>query len=328
MQALRLSSLTAKGKSVIRFVKPKVALRLKGNPNLLEGLPCGQCVGCRLERSRQWAVRMMNEADLHSDNFFITLTFDDEHLLKRDNPLSLDKKEFQDFMKRLRRRISDPNDKFFIPSFSELLPKDERNYVRFFMCGEYGELFKRPHYHAVLFGIDFPDKQLHKIKDGMRYYTSDFIRELWPYGFNVITDVTFDTCAYVARYIMKKHLGQDAWKNYFDYIDEETGELIGHRIPEYTTMSRRSGIGKLWLDKYLQDVYPRDKIFMRNRGFMKPPKYYDTQYEIINPLDYSRIKRDRIDQAIIRSDNSTPERLHAAEVIKLQQINVLKRNLE
>ena len=98
-------------------------------------------------------------------------------LAKRDEPMSLNKREFQLFMKRLRKRFSN---------------------VRYFMCGEYGDLFKRPHYHAILFGLDFPDKQLHKIKDGMRYYTSDILHDLWPSGFNVISDVTFDTCAYVA----------------------------------------------------------------------------------------------------------------------------------
>ncbi|QXP08404.1 MAG: replication initiator protein [Arizlama microvirus] len=305
MQALRLSSLTAKGKSVIRFIDRKDQSHA-GNPNLLQGLPCGQCTGCRLERSRQWAIRMMNEADCHSDNSFITLTFNDEFLMKRETPMSLDKRDFQLFMKRLRKCVNKP--------------------IRYFMCGEYGDLFKRPHYHAILFGLDFPDKQLHKIKDGMRYYTSSLLADVWPFGFNVITDVTFDSCAYVARYIMKKHLGKDAWLQYFDYIDEETGELVGHRIPEYTTMSRRSGIGKAWLDKYLQDVFPRDKIFLRGRGWMKPPKAYDSYYEIINPDDYSRIKQSRIESAL--ANPKSEQQLVAAKHIKEQQIKLLTRNLE
>lgn len=308
MQALRLDSLTANGKSVIKFVSSETAKSLLSHPGLLSGLPCGQCVGCRLERSRQWAVRMMNEADLHESNSFITLTFDDDNLFKRDVPLSLDKRDFQLFMKRFRERLKIP--------------------LRYFMCGEYGELFKRPHYHAVIFGFDFPDKQLYKIKDGMRYYTSNFLSDLWPFGFNVVTDVTFDTCAYVARYIMKKHLGKDAWKNYFEYFDELTGEFVGQRIPEYTTMSRRPGIGKDWLDTYLQDVYPRDKIFMRGRGFSRPPKYYDSLYEIIDPVDHSRIKAQRVEQALLNSPDDVTQHLIAKQIIKLKQIKVLSRNLE
>lgn len=293
-QALKLSSLTRLGKAVIRFIKNGSAV---GDPRLLTGLPCGQCVGCRLERSRQWAIRMMNEADLHSDNCFITLTFDEPHLQARDNPMSLNKREFQLFMKRLRKAFP--------------------NKLRYFMCGEYGDLFQRPHYHSILFGCDFSDKVLFKIKDGKRYYTSALLSQLWPFGFCVITDVTFDTCAYVARYIMKKVFGKKSFEHY------------GQRIPEYTTMSRRSGIGKAWLDKYLQDVYPRDKIFCRDKKiFCKPPKAYDSYYEIINPEDFSRIKQDRVISAALKADDNTPQRLHSKKVVKLSQIKVLNRNLE
>lgn len=304
MQAIRSDSFNSNGKRPLTFI-PRLDTKWDGHPNLVKGLPCGQCTGCRLERSRQWAIRMMNEADMHDDNCFITLTFDDDSLVKRDEPMSLDKRDFQLFMKRLRKKFSN---------------------VRYFMCGEYGDLFKRPHYHAILFGINFSDKQLHKIKDGMRYYTSAILSDLWPFGFNVITDVTFDTCAYVARYIMKKHLGKDAHLHYDGHLNDETGEIIGHRIPEYTTMSRRSGIGKAWLDKYLQDVFPRDKIFLRGRGFMKPPKAYDSYYEVLNPVDHARIKQSRIESAL--ANPKSEQQLHAAKVIKETQIKVLTRNLE
>ena len=333
MQAIRTTILTKSGKNVIKFVKANFDKSIQSSPDFLSGLPCGQCTGCRLERSRQWAIRMMHEAQMHQDNCFITLTFDDDHLFDVksrgvDNPMSLHKPEFQAFMKRLRTRISDPNDSLFIPEFSKELPLEERKVVRFYMCGEYGEKYKRPHYHAIIFGLDFSDKQLEKIDNGMRYYSSATLRELWPSGNNIITDVTFDSCAYVARYIMKKHLGKDAWMQYFDYIDENTGECVGHRVPEYTIMSRRSGIGKEWLDKYLEDIYPKDKVFMRGRGYSKPPKYYDSQYEIIDPEDLSRIKQARIEAAKLRSDDNTPGRLHAKQSVKDAQISVLKRNLE
>jgi hypothetical protein len=223
--------------------------------------------------------------------------------------MSLDKSEFQKFMKRLRKAF--PNKR-----------------IRYYMCGEYGEKSRRPHYHAILFGIDFPDKVLVKIVDGRRYYSSAMLRDLWPFGNNIVTDVTFDTCAYVARYIMKKVLGKDAWKSYFEYLDELTGEIVGQRVPEYTTMSRRSGIGKEWLDKYLLDVYPKDKIFMRGRGYSRPPKYYDSLYEIISPTDFMSLKQARVDAACKNSDDNTPVRLHAKQVVKLAQISVLKRDLD
>lgn len=308
MQAIRLSSITSKGKNPLKFVSKETANKLKSHMRLVEGLPCGQCTGCRLERSRQWAVRIMHESQLHTQNCFITLTFTEEALQARENPKSLDKREFQLFMKRLRKHFKDSK-------------------LRYYMCGEYGETLKRPHYHAIIFNLDFSDKQLFKIQDGKRYYTSQILSKLWPYGFNVITDVNFDTAAYVARYIMKKHLGKNAWKNYYEYSDEN-GELIGHRIPEYTTMSRRSGIGKDWLDKYLRDVYPHDRVFVKGKGYFKPPKYYDTLYEVIDPVDHSRIKEQRITTALSKAADNTIDRLIAKAKVKLSQIKNLKRTLE
>lgn len=307
MQALKLDSKTKNGKSVIRFIKKQDAHKFKGNPNLLEGLPCGQCTDCRLNRSKEWAIRCMHEADLHKENCFITLTFDEEHLLKRVNPMSLDKRDFQLFMKRLRKRV----------------PK-----IKFYMCGEYGELTRRPHYHACIFGYDFPDKKLYTIRNGNRLYTSDILSELWPLGFSTIGSLTFDSAAYVSRYIMKKALGKNAWKNYFEYVDEQTGELIGLRLPEYTTMSRRSGIGKEWLVKHFADVYTGDKIFRRGKGFIgKPPKYYDSQFEIINPSRLSEIKQARIEEAKANAQADSSYHNFARQKIKLQKISILKRGL-
>ncbi|MEO5355656.1 MAG: hypothetical protein H7835_21005, partial [Magnetococcus sp. XQGC-1] len=93
----------------------------------------GQCVGCRLERSRQWAIRVMHEASQHEHNCFITLTYNDDNLPANG---SLNYRHFQNFMKRLR--------KYYV-EFT----------VRFYMCGEYGENFARPHYHACIFAIMF-----------------------------------------------------------------------------------------------------------------------------------------------------------------------------
>ena len=167
-----------------------------------EKLPCGQCVGCRLERSRQWAIRCMHEAQMHEDNCFITLTFNPESLDDRSNPWSLDVRDFQLFMKRLRKKYGAG--------------------IRFYHCGEYGELNKRPHYHACIFGFDFPDKRLWKVTNsGHRLYISESLDELWPFGFCTIGNVTFESAAYVARYIMKKVNG-DAAADHYEWIDEDT----------------------------------------------------------------------------------------------------------
>ena len=144
-------------------------------------LPCGQCVGCRLEYSRQWAMRCLDESKMHKENSFITLTYDQKHL-PVDN--SLDKRAFQLFMKRLRKRL------------------DKR--VRFYHAGEYGEKNGRPHYHAILFNFDFPDKKLHTIRNGYPVWISKSLDEIWGLGICEIGTVTYESAAYVARYIVDK----------------------------------------------------------------------------------------------------------------------------
>lgn len=253
-------------------------------------LPCGQCIGCKLERSRQWAIRCMHESTLHKHNSFITLTYNNDHLPKNQN---LNKKHFQDFMKRLRKTYGAG--------------------IRFFHCGEYGDKKGRPHYHACIFGLEFKDKKIWKIHKGQKYYTSESLEKLWPFGFSTIGDVTFQSAAYVARYITKKITGKNAFLHY-NKIDLETGEILREIQPEYTTMSRRPGIGKDWLTKYTNDVYNHDFIIINGKK-IKPPKYYDRQYEILNPEKFSKIKRQRVKQGKNNLQNSTTGRLITREII-------------
>ncbi|QXP08579.1 MAG: replication initiator protein [Arizlama microvirus] len=281
---------TAKGKPTISFKNPyaKPSATRVGIQ-----VPCGQCIGCRLERSRQWAIRCVHEAYGHEDNAFITLTYAPEHL---PPDVSLNKSHFQKFMKRLRKAIS------------PLL-------VRFFHCGEYGEINQRPHYHACLFGYSFPDKVLYAIRDECRLYMSPMLQKLWPYGFSTVGDVTFESAAYVARYITKKITGDLAEKHY------------NGRLPEYTTMSRRPGIGKNWYDKYSSDVYPSDEVVLRGK-ILTPPRFYDQQLEKENLELYTKIKLDRKAQAILNSADNTTKRLAVKEQCKIAQFKLLKRGLE
>ena len=159
-------------------------------------------------------MRCHHEASLYQDNCFITLTYSDEHL-PSDKSLHVD--HFQKFMKRLRKRFGEG--------------------VRYYHCGEYGEKYMRPHYHACLFNFDFPDKKIWKENNGNRLYISESLSELWPFGFVTIGDVTFESAAYVARYIMKKVNG-DLAESHYERVDWDTGEVY-HLKPEYTTMSRR-----------------------------------------------------------------------------------------
>lgn len=287
----------------------------QGYVDLKMEVPCGNCLGCRIDRSRQWAIRCEHEMQLHSHNCFITLTYAPEHL---PDGGTLVVKHFQDFMKRFRRRVSDPDDKYFVSEDFKL---------RFFHCGEYGEKLGRPHYHAIIFGYDFPDKTFwEERKGGNILYRSKFLEELWPFGHSSVGTATWQSAAYVARYIMKKVTG-DLAEDHYRVVNPSTGECFD-RKPEYTTMSRRPGIGKDWFDMYgLGDVYPRGEVITKAGKKMKPPKYYDVQYELIAPEDMARIKAERKAAASLRKHDNTPERLEVREKVHRARIGMLKREL-
>ena len=277
----------------------------KGVDGCLE-LPCGQCIGCRLERSRQWAMRCLHEASLYDQNAFVTLTYDDSNLPRGG---SLDYSDFQKFMKRLRKRVKSP--------------------VRFYMGGEYGEQLARPHYHACLFGYDFPDKVFYKkTSSGERIYTSKLLEELWPFGLSSVGDVTFESAAYIARYCVQKVTGDLAEAHYRTITDD--GEIID-RTPEFNHMSLKPGIGANWLKKFRSDVFPRDYVVI-NGVKTKPPKYYDVLFERDDPGEFSEIiARRELDMTLLRyrdPDEFRDARLGVKEQVVNARSAMLKRSFE
>jgi hypothetical protein len=252
-------------------------------------------------------MRCLHEAQLHDDNCFITLTFSPEEIAKRENPYSLDVRDFQLFMKRLRKHFKSKK-------------------IRFYHCGEYGEKYGRPHYHAILFGIDFPDKVLHTVNNGNRLYVSETLQKLWPYGYSSIGDMTFESAAYVARYCMKKITG-DAAEEHYAIIDSETGEYLGQKKPEYATMSRRPGIAAGWFDKYKGDVYPKDYLTLNGKK-MRPPKFYDRYLEKLDPIEHEAIKDRRSVFDAKRAANTTTERLKVREKVLKAKSKQLVRTLD
>lgn len=299
-------------------------------------VPCGQCVGCRLERSRQWAVRCCHEASMFERNIFITLTYNKENL-PEDN--SLHYEDFQKFMKRLRFEYKGHQ------------PLDDGTFpIRFYMCGEYGENFGRPHFHACLFNFDFDDKKLwQKTSSGSLIYRSKKLEALWPFGFSSIGDVNFKSAAYVARYIMKKITGRGSATHY-EWVDKETGE-IHSRSPEFNKMSLKPGIGARWIQKFMSDVYPHDYVVVNGKP-CKPPRFYDKRYfeatkkSIVQfdflkaddsfpisfkqqfvSLELDELKLRRGEQAEERLDDNTDDRLKVKEQVVLARLDKLKRKL-
>ena len=274
-------------------------------------LPCSQCIGCRLERSRVWAIRIVHEAQMHKDNCFITLTYDAEHIPPDGG---LRKSDFQKFMKRLRAEIS---------------PKK----VRFYHCGEYGDKSNRPHYHAILFGHNFQDwVYLFDSPSGSPIYTSPTLERIWKKGFVTIGEVTFESAAYVARYVTKKITGKmqevinkDTGLKPYERINSFTGEVTPV-IPEYSTMSRRPGIGHSFISNFTRDVYPKDFTTIRGRR-VSPPAYYDRYLQGIDPEMYDDIKAGRKLSMSENHEEFTPIRLKQKERVKNAQNNQLKRSL-
>lgn len=261
-------------------------------------IACGQCRGCRLEKSRQWAIRAVNEAQMHDRNSFITLTYDDKHL-PEDRSLVL--RHWQLFAKKLRKNVGP---------------------FRFMMCGEYGEETLRPHYHALIFGLDFLlDSELYEEEPNV-LYTSETLTKTWGKGMAIIGQLNFESAAYVARYTFKKKSGEMAewWYGKKPLIVAGEGGTVHaawqvRREIEFNTMSRNKGIGSTWLEKYGRDVYPRDEIVIRGRR-MRPPKFYDEQIERVNPAMMRQIKIMRGEAGKRHQENNTTERLQVRENIQ------------
>lgn len=265
-------------------------------------LPCGQCVGCRLQRAQTWALRCVHESKMYDDNCFITLTYNDANL---PDDGSLRHSDFQKFMKRFKERVRYSGNK---------------SRIRFYMCGEYGEKLGRPHYHACVFNYDFPDKKYKRVNAlGDKVYTSEFLDECWNMadpGICEIGSVTMQSAGYVARYIMKKITGDDAVAHY------------GDLEPEYTEMSK--GIGKAWFEKNQRDVFPSDFIVHDGKK-LAVPRFYGDLYELNFPSAMLSVKHSRMrkhgNPMLVKDDDQESRRKVREEVTQLR-IKRLKRELD
>lgn len=245
---------------------------------------CGQCKFCRLKYAGEWSTRCVHEASLYQENCFITLTYDDKRLpAGYDIRQGLVYEHFNiHFMKSLRDRCGGLT-KVKHHNFGKINSKTGKPYpefhrpIRFYMSGEYGSKFSRPHWHACIFNFDFSDKYFWRMsKEGFPVYRSPTLEELWPYGNSEIGSVTVQSAGYCARYIMKKVTGDNAVKHY-QIFDPETGQYFDRR-PEFSKQSLRPGIGEGWFRKYYSDVYPQDNVILRDGRKVKPPRYYDKKF--------------------------------------------------
>lgn len=261
-------------------------------------LPCGQCVGCRAERSRQWALRVVHEAQMSVTSSFVTLTYSDANL-PSDGGLCL--RDWQLFAKRLRKRAGP---------------------FRYFMCGEYGESTLRPHFHACIFGLDFRSgAQL--IRSGSApLWTNALLEDSWKLGLTSAGALTYQSANYVARYVMKKATGAEAKAERYGRVDARTGEYYEVR-PEFVAMSRRPGVGSTWFDKFHGDVFPRDEVVHDGKRF-RPPRFYDSKLPEAE-LEGLKVKRRR--RILSGEYDRTPARLRVREEVAIAKLEDIQRRL-
>lgn len=354
-------SKNASGKRSVVFSPAKALL---DKPMLVD---CGQCTGCRMKMSQEWALRSMHEAHYYDYNLFVTLTFSESKLHKRGrfredkarnvfydrtiwhmgdytpiewlSKYSVDVRDIQLFMKKLRQHF-------------KYKGADGINPIRFFHCGEYGECCRvcgksksglnkcqcrvfypsvgRPHYHMCLFNCAFDDMQFYKTnKQGNPLYTSPTLEKLWGNGFAPFGHLTYKSAAYTARYVLKKLNGKlvDEPDRFgllpYQRLDVNTG-IIHNVDKEYTTMSRRDGVGARWLKEYWREVYPHDYIVFNGQKH-SVPRYYDKLMEDIDPHMLQRVKNKRLQKARELAIENTPERLAVRKAISDAQLNMLTR---
>lgn len=231
-------------------------------------IPCGKCIECRLAYSRQWAERMMLEAQQYVENYFVTLTYADVFLKWSSDGYypTLCKSDVQGFMKRLREAVA---------------PRK----IRFYAAGEYGDRTKRPHYHLILFNLHLDDLKIIGYSGKYPLYNSELLSSKWTFGHVVVSPVSWDTCAYTARYVIKKQ------KGFNNALYDELGIER-----EFCLMSRRPGLARQYFDENYKKIYECDEVIFgaKDGGHkIKPPRYFDKCLERIDEVWYSIIKEQR-----------------------------------
>lgn len=319
-----------KSRSVTDKGKRKVVFNVKeGFKDLPVELPCGRCIGCRLDYSRMWATRIMHEASLYDSNMFVTLTYKDEHKkylgMQRGiskNPKSRDygkekdfvlapyvKEDLQKFLKRVRAR---------------------KGPFRYYACGEYGEFGPghHPHFHLAMFGIDFSFDDI--VPSNPELFISNEMKDLWPLGFHSLGEVNSLSGGYIARYCTKKISGPDKTTHYY-VVDRFTGRR-SPVPPEQAFMSRGrrkdgdGGIGYRWFEKYKDDC--RKDFLTVEKKMYAVPRYYRERLEEVDPKVSERNKRRRKIERKKRESDNTVDMLAQRETVKKAQFKMLERSLE
>lgn len=287
---------------------PYEALRVyeqdtRWNSDQVQILPCGQCTSCRLAYSKDWAIRCMLEAQDHEFNYFVTLTYDDFHLPKGEFldydgvvwDSNLNRRDVQLFLKNLREY--------------------ERTHygntgIKVFYCGEYGDENGRPHYHLCLFGVsEIKDLVYHFTSGKYKHYKSSTYESFWTSsesgikmlrGFVDITELSFDTVAYTARYCMKKQKGKKK-RDFLEFCAENFISEVPLRTDPFIGMSLKPGIASAYFERNKLQLATEDAVkYQKNYELFKSrcPRYFDKLFDRDDSAAFAKVKANRLKKAL------------------------------
>ena len=235
-------------------------------------LPCGKCPECCKDYYTAWATRGSRELSNWESSVFITLTYDDQNI---PPDKSLKKRHIQNFIKRVKKYFG----------------STKENPIRQTYCGEYGTNTLRPHYHCVLYNVDFNDKKKHyKSTQGHQVYLSQTLTSLWGKGNAEFGYATPASIAYLYKYILKKKTRREKEKPLNIELDGVTYD-VEH---EFIESSRNPGIGA-WLRG--NDSLKKGYLTV-NGTKTKIPKYYLEDLKINDPNTYEKLKDSKFDYAV------------------------------
>lgn len=271
-------------------------------------IPCGHCAGCRADQAKEWSDRLIMESKYCDPDsmYFITLTYDEEHLKRvgyvdkfgevidalKSNRGTLDKRDIQLFIKRLRAQR--PDDR-----------------LRYYICGEYGPQTDRPHCHGIIYGLHLRDWKLvesGKSETGNTYYTCGELERIWGNGFVSIEPANEFTCKYVAQYVTKKIGAKPA-----------QARLERGQVPEFSLMSRRPGIGRQYFEDKGDEMFDKEKIFLATLNGsveIKPPRYFKKLYKNVHEDRYS----ERVKKLLQRSEDVEDAKTTVTDLDKEKQL--------
>ena len=299
------------------------SLTFKNKGEIIETLqlPCGKCIGCRLDHANDWATRCWCEMQSWQNNCFITLTYDNENL--PENGLLI-KKDLQDFMKRLRYHCQG------IEYWENPRTNKRENPIRFLACGEYGPNgTRRPHYHILIFNWKPEKNELKFYKENHnndRLFKCKKIQEIWGKGFITVGDMNYQSACYVARYCTKKMF------NKVKNQDLKKAEIQ----PEFILMSRNGGIGIKYWEQYQKKILENEGIILNSNGKIKCkqiPRYFEKKYKEQDEIKFEKYKNKKMLKGIkafnkLLEKTSLNESEYKAmqERILIQNTKILRRD--